>query len=217
MWSLTSNRIRASQALIDVVNAIIETIFMALLATTIATIIGHPAQLPGCVEHHQAGCIGSGVYYAPGVVFNVLRSWEPMVIVVIAALIVGFGAFAGVIALVIVTTASLGKMFSEAVENIDPGPIEALTASGANRLQVVLYAVVPQIVPDFLSYIIYHWDINVRISTVIGFVGGGGVGYLLPQRINTFQYDKAGTAILLIIIVIWALDFLSAEIRKKFI
>jgi phosphonate transport system permease protein len=108
-------------------------------------------------------------------------------------------------------------MFSEAVENIDPGPIEALNASGANRLQVVLYAVVPQIVPDFLSYIIYHWDINVRISTVIGFVGGGGVGYLLSQYINTFQYHKAGTAILLIIVVIWALDFLSADVRKRFI
>jgi phosphonate transport system permease protein len=108
-------------------------------------------------------------------------------------------------------------MFSEAVENIDPGPIEALTASGANRLQVVLYAIVPQIVPDFLSYIIYHWDINVRISTVIGYVGGGGIGYLLQQDINTFQYQKAGTAILVIIIVVWTLDFLSAEIRKKFI
>lgn len=215
--ALTSKGIKPSQALKDVINAIIETIFMALLATTIATLLAVPLSFLAASNITRRGCIGSGVYYVARMIFNVLRSFEPMVIVVVAALIVGFGAFAGVIALVIVTTASLGKMFSEAVENIDPGPIEALTASGANRLQVVLYAIVPQIVPDFLSYIIYHWDINVRISTVIGFVGGGGIGYYLSQRINTFQYDKAGTAILLIIIVIWAMDFLSAEIRKKFI
>ncbi len=215
--ALTSKGIRPSQALQDVVNAIIETIFMALLATTIATILAIPLSFLAASNITRRGCVGSGVYYVARMIFNILRSFEPMVIVVVAALIVGFGAFAGVIALVIVTTASLGKMFSEAVENIDPGPIEALTASGANRLQVVLYAIVPQIVPDFLSYIIYHWDINVRISTVIGFVGGGGIGYYLSQRINTFQYDKAGTAILLIIIVIWAMDFLSAEIRKRFI
>ncbi|MGB8251850.1 MAG: phosphonate ABC transporter, permease protein PhnE, partial [Anaerolineaceae bacterium] len=201
----------------DVINAIIETIFMALLATTIATILAVPLSFLAAANITKRGCVGTGIYYCSRVIFNILRSWEPMVIVVIAALIVGFGAFAGVIALVIVTTASLGKMFSEAVENIDPGPIEALTATGANPMQVVLYAVVPQIVPDFLSYIIYHWDINVRISTVIGFVGGGGIGYYLSQNINTFQYNKAGTAILLIIVVVWALDFLSAEIRKRFI
>jgi phosphonate transport system permease protein len=107
-------------------------------------------------------------------------------------------------------------MFSEAIENIDLGPVEALTATGANRVEVLLYAVVPQIVPDFLSYIIYHWDINVRISTVIGFVGGGGIGYYLSQMINTTQFQKASTALLSIIIVVMVLDFLSADIRKRF-
>ncbi len=215
--ALVSKNIMASQALKDVINAIFETIFMALLATTIATLLAVPLSFLAAANITKRGCLGSGIYYGSRSVFNILRSWEPMVIVVIAALIVGFGAFAGVIALVIVTTASLGKMFSEAVENIDPGPIEALNATGASRLQVVQYAVVPQIVPDFLSYIIYHWDINVRISTVIGFVGGGGIGYYLSQNINTFQYHKAGTAILIIILVVWVLDFLSAEIRKRFI
>ena len=101
------------------------------------------------------------------------------------------------------------------MESIDPGPIEALQSVGANPLQVVRYAVIPQIIPDFLSFTIYHWDINVRISTIIGFVGGGGIGYFLSQRINSFEYSKAGTAILAIIIVVWVLDFLSSEIRKQ--
>jgi len=102
------------------------------------------------------------------------------------------------------------------VESIDPGPIEALQATGANRMQVVLYAVVPQIVPDFISFIVYHWDINVRISTIIGFVGGGGIGYYLSEKINSMLgYRQAGTAIWAIIIVVWVLDFLSAEVRKR--
>jgi len=119
------------------------------------------------------------------------------------------------IALAIITIASLGKLYSEAVEHIDPGPMEALTATGANRLQVVLYGVIPQIVPDFLSFTIYHWDINVRISTIIGYVGGGGIGYYLAQMINTSQNNKAGTAIWAIVVVVWAMDFLSAEVRKR--
>jgi phosphonate transport system permease protein len=106
-------------------------------------------------------------------------------------------------------------MFSESVESIDPGPLEAIAATGASRWQVVVYGVVPQIVPDFLSYTIYHWDINVRMSTIIGFVGGGGIGYYLSQRISTLEYSKAGTALLAIVIVVWTLDFLSAQVRKR--
>jgi phosphonate transport system permease protein len=149
---------------------------------------------------------------------SIIRSYESLVLATIFALIVGYGSpFAGVIALTITTAASLGKMFSESVESIDEGPIEAVTATGATRLQVIMYAVVPQIVPDFLSFTIYHWDINIRISTVIGFVGGGGIGYFLSQRINTLQYNQAGTALLAIILVVWALDFLSSEVRKQLV
>jgi phosphonate transport system permease protein len=83
-------------------------------------------------------------------------------------------------------------------------------------LQVVVYGIVPQVVPDFISYTIYHWDINVRISTIIGYVGGGGIGYYLSQMINTSQNNKAGTALWAIIAVVWAMDFLSAEARKRY-
>jgi phosphonate transport system permease protein len=112
--------------------------------------------------------------------------------------------------------ASLGKLFSEAVENIDPGPIEAVESTGGDAIEVVRYAVIPQIIPDFISYIIYHWDINVRISTILGFVGGGGIGFYLSQRINVLEYNKAGTAIWAIVLVVWAMDFLSAEVRKRY-
>jgi len=205
-------------ALKDVVDAMFVTIFMALLATTIGTFFAVPLGFLAASNITRKGWFGSVVYYVVRGILNIIRSYEPLVMATVFALIVGFGSpFAGVLALVFVTTASLGKMFSESVESIDPGSIEAITATGASRLEVIVYGVIPQIVPDFLSFTIYHWDINVRISTVIGFVGGGGIGYYLSQRINTFDYGKAGTALLAIVIVVWVLDFLSAEIRKRLI
>jgi len=215
-FTLPGNAIKPSQALKDVINAIFVTIFMALLATTFGTLIAAPLSFLAASNITRRGPLGTMVYYVMRFFFNIIRSYEPLVMATIFALVVGFGSpFAGVLALVVVTTASQGKMFSEAVESIQEGPIEALRATGASRAQVILYAVIPQIIPDFLSYTIYHWDVNVRISTVIGFVGGGGIGYYLSQRINTFEYHRAGTALLSIIIVVWVLDFLSAEIRKK--
>ncbi len=202
----------------EVVDSLVVTIFMALLATTIATIFAIPLSFMAASNITRHGPIGSAIYYLVRSILNLIRSYEPLVMATIFALVVGYGTpFAGILALVMVTTASLGKMFSESVESIDPGPIEALRSTGANWAQVIFYAVIPQIVPDFLSFTIYHWDINVRISTVIGFVGGGGIGYYLSQRINSFEYPKAGTAIYAIIIVVWILDFLSARIRKELV
>jgi len=208
----------ASETFKTVLDAIIVTIFMALLATTIGTLFAVPLGFLAAANITKRGYIGTVAYYIVRSILNVIRSFEPLVMATIFALLVGFGSpFAGVLAMSVVTTASLGKMFSEAVEGIESGPIEAITATGANRFEVILYAVIPQIVPDFLSFTIYHWDINVRISTIIGFVGGGGIGYYLSQRINTFEYTKAGTAILAIIIVVWVLDFVSAEVRKRLV
>ena len=213
-----TGKVVASPALKEVLDAMFVTIFMALIATSLGTILAVPLSFLAASNITKKGWLGSAVYYIVRSLLNIIRSYEPMVLATIFAMIVGFGSpFAGVIALSITTAASLGKMFSEAVEGIDNGPIEAVTATGANKLQVVRYAVIPQIIPDFLSFTIYHWDINVRISTIIGFVGGGGIGYFLSQRINTLQYHQAGTALLAIIIVVWVLDFLSSEVRKQLI
>ncbi len=204
-----------SQAVKDVINALMVTVFMALLATTAGTLIAAPVSFLAARNIMGKSVAGQAVYSLTRTVLNITRSYDALVLATVFALWLSFGSFAGVLALSIVTVASLGKLFSEAVENIDPGPLEAVQATGGNAAQVILYAVVPQIIPDFISYIIYHWDINVRISTILGFVGGGGVGYYLSQRINVLQYRQAGTAIWAIVAVVWAMDFLSAEIRKK--
>jgi phosphonate transport system permease protein len=207
--------LKPSQALKDVLQAIFVTIFMALLSTTIATVVAAPLSFLAASNITRHGAVGNVVYYVTRSIFNLTRSYDPLVMATVFGIWLGFGPFPGVLALTVVTIASLGKMFSEAVENIDPGPIEALNATGASRIHTVVYSVIPQIVPDFISYIIYHWDINVRISTIIGFVGGGGIGLYLNERINLLDYHKAGTAIWAIVAVVWAMDFLSAEVRKK--
>lgn len=204
-----------SQALKDVLREIFVTIFMALLSTTIATLVAAPLSFLAASNITKRGCLGTSVYYLARSFFNLIRSYDPLVMATVFAFWLGYGPFAGVLALTVVTIASLGKLFSEAVESIDAGPIEAIQATGANRWQTVVYAVIPQIVPDFISFIIYHWDINVRISTIIGYVGGGGIGFYLSQRINGFEYNQAGTAIWAIVIVVWVMDFLSAEVRKR--
>lgn len=207
--------LKPSQALQDVTREMFVTIFMALLSTTIATIIAAPLSFLAASNIMRRGMVGTTVYYIFRSFFNLMRSYDPLVMATVFAFWLGYGPFAGMLALTVVTIASLGKLFSEAIESIDAGPIEAVTATGAPRLHTVVYSVIPQVVPDFISFIIYHWDINVRISTIIGYVGGGGIGYYLSQRINTFAYHQAGTAIFAIVIVVWAMDFLSAEVRKR--
>jgi phosphonate transport system permease protein len=204
-----------SQAAHDVLEAMFVTFFMALLSTTLATIFAIPVSFLAASNITKHGPVGTAVYYVSRSVFNLLRSYDPLVMATLFGFWLSFGTFPGFLALTVVTIASLGKLFSEAVEGIESGPIEALQATGANSLQVVVYGIVPQIVPNFISFIIYHWDINIRISTIIGFVGGGGIGFYLSQQINLLNYHRAGTAIWAIVAVVWAMDFLSSEIRKR--
>jgi len=105
----------------------------------------------------------------------------------------------------------------EAAESIESGPIEAITATGANRLQVIVYGVVPQIVPPYTAFTIYQWDINVRISTIIGFVGGGGIGFVLRNWINQTQWTWASVAVWAIVIVVWVMDYTSARVRETLV
>ena len=121
------------------------------------------------------------------------------------------------LALAAQSVATLGKLYSEAVESIDPDPIEAVMATGANRLQTIMYAVIPQVLPPFISFTIYRWDINVRMSTIIGAVGGGGIGFLLIQWIRLLDYCSAGIAVWFIAITVAILDYVSAEVRERYV
>ncbi len=161
--------------------------------------------------------IGMFIYTVTRGVLNLLRAIEPIILGIIFIAWVGLGPFAGVLALTLNSIADLGKLFSEQVENIEQGPLEAVTATGANRLQTIVYAVVPQIVPPFIAFAFYRWDINVRLSTIIGIVGGGGIGVILLRYANLLQYRQVAVTIIAIAIMVSLLDFVSARLRKRLI
>lgn len=208
---------RLSETFITALDKMIETVFLALMGTFFALVVSIPLSFLGARNLMQGSAFTWGIYYAVRTLFNVLRSIETLILAVIMAVVVGLGPFAGVMAIVIHSIGAMGKLYSESIESIDPGPIEAITATGASRLQVVLYAVLPQVVPQFLSFTMYRWDINVRLSTVIGLVGGGGIGFILIQYINLLQWNQAATALWLIGIVVIVMDQASAIIREKLI
>lgn len=198
------------------VEKMIETIIIGMMATLFGVILAIPICFLAARNLMSQNVITRAIYYVVRTILNVIRSIEPLIWAIIATIVVGLGPFAGIIALTIHSIAALAKLYSEAIESIDPGPIEAIQATGANWLQTIVYAVIPQIVPPFVSFTIYRWDINIRMSTVIGFVGGGGIGFLLQQWIRLLDYRAAGIAVWFIAITVMVLDYVSAEIRERY-
>ncbi len=206
---------QVSETLSLTIEKMVETVFLALMATTFGVLVALPLSFLGARNLMTRNRMGTFVYYGVRTGLNVLRSIEPLIMAILFVVWVGIGPFAGVLALGLHSVAALGKLFSEQIECIDPGPVEAITAVGARPLQVVFFGVLPQVILPFLALSFYRWDINVRMSTIIGFVGGGGIGFLLQQWINLLKYNEAGTALLAIAIVVVTLDTLSAKIRAR--
>src|SRR5699024_4001367 len=127
------------------------------------------------------------------------------------------GALAGIVAIMFRSLGFLGKLIGEAVEEIDRSPVEALEATGASRAKVVLYAIVPQVVPTFLAVSLLRWDINLRESTVLGLVGAGGIGIILQSAINTLDWNTVATVLLAIILMVIAGEALAAWVRRRII
>jgi len=215
--SVPSGPWRATKTLRMVIDKMIETIFLALMATTLGVIIAIPVSFLSARNLMIGNPLSATVYYVTRTIMNILRSIEPLIWALIFVVWVGIGPFAGVLALSLHTIAALGKLYSEAIESIDPGPIEAVTATGATRVQTIVYAVIPQMIPPFVAFTIYRWDINVRMSTVIGLVGGGGIGFLLIQWINLLQYRQAATAVWAIALVVAIMDYTSAIVRERLV
>jgi phosphonate transport system permease protein len=188
-----------------------------MLATTLGALFAFPFSILAAKNLTGRSRISIWIYYVTRGVLNLLRSIEALLYVVIFIFWVGIGPFAGMLALAVTSFALIGKLFSEAIENIDTGPIEAITATGASRLQLIAYAILPQIVPPFVSYLIYQWDINIRMATIIGFAGGGGIGLTLTTFFGSLQYHKAGTVVAFIVVVVALMDFASAKLRHALI
>jgi len=191
------------------------TIFLGIIATAFAIVIALPLSFLGARNIMTGNPVSAAVYLVVRLLFTVIRSIDVLILVIITAILLGIGNAAGVIALAFHNIGVLGKLYSEAIEGIDPGPIEAITATGANRFQVIWTAVLPQIVNPYISFTIYRLDANVRLAPILGLVGGGGIGLLLFQSINLLHYGAAGLIIFMIVVTVAAMDFFSSQIRKR--
>ncbi len=202
--------------LLDAMRDMIVTVFMAVLATLFAVAVSVPLSFLAA-RNLMRGPIGRPIYTLIRGAMSIARSIEPIVWAIIFLVWVTAlrSPFAGILALWVHSIADLVKLYAERLEAIDQGPIEAITATGAGRLSVLRYAIVPQIVNPYISFTLYRWDINIRMATVVGLVGGGGIGQRLINYIWGVQYRQAGTVMILIVILVWAIDYLSARLRAK--
>jgi phosphonate transport system permease protein len=189
------------------------TICIALWGTVMAIAIAVPLGLLGArnLAPHPV------LYHAARRVMDLFRAVNEFVFALMFVTAVGLGPFAGMLALGIHTGGVLGKLLSETIEAIDPGQVEGVAAVGAPRLHVIGFGVVPQILPNFLSYILLRFESDIRSASVIGMVGGGGIGFYLWDTIRAFNDREAATVILLIVAMVVCVDIVSARIRRAVI
>ncbi len=200
-----------------VLRGMLETVTMALMATTLAIFLAVPLSFLAARNLMSGNPVTFTIYVIVRTILNIVRSIEALIVAIVFVVITGLGPFAGVLALAFHSVAALAKLYSEVIEGIDPGPIEAIRATGANWAQVVRYGVIPQIIPPFISFTVYRWDINVRSATVIGMVGGGGIGLYLIQWIQINQLRAVSAAFIAIAIVVIILDYFSAKMRERLV
>ena len=188
------------------------TLHIALWGTLFSIILSVPFSLL-CAENIAP----AWVYQPMRRLMDASRAINEMVFAMLFVVTVGLGPFAGVMALFIHTTGVLAKLFSEAVETIDPGQVEGVRATGANKLEEIVYGVIPQVLPLWISFSLYRFESNVRSATVVGMVGAGGIGVILWESIRGFQFQQTCAVIAIIVVTISFLDFASQRVRKRFI
>jgi phosphonate transport system permease protein len=188
-----------------------ESVQIAVWGTLLATVLSIPLAILGAgnTTPHPI------VFHATRMFLNALRSINELVFALIFVSAVGLGPFPGVLAIAMHATGMLAKFSAEEIEGVDRGQVEALQATGAGRLQVILFGVIPQVVPAFVSYAIYRFDVSIRSATVLGLVGAGGLGFSLFKTMKLFRYHETATCILVIFLLVLVSDWLCARVRAK--
>ncbi|UUZ87082.1 phosphonate ABC transporter, permease protein PhnE [Paenibacillus sp. P26] len=188
-----------------------QTIQMAVLGTTFGAIIAVPVAL------FAAGNVTKSVflYYPARFILNLIRTIPDLLFAAVFVAIFGLGPVAGVLALTFFSFGLISKLLYESIEAIDPGPLEAMTAVGASKLQWIHFGVIPQVMAQFMAYLLYTFEVNVRAAAVLGLVGAGGIGLFLDRTLNQLRYDRASTIIIATLIIVLIIDYASTKIRER--
>jgi len=197
----------------EILSALGETIAMAFMGTLLGAIVAFPLSFLGAKNINRIFWLrqGSRRFY------DVIRAFETLILALIFIRAFGLGPLAGILAIAVSEIGTFSKLFSEALENTSRKPVEGVVASGGSRLQAILYAIMPQVLPVHLSVLLYNFESNVRSGTILGIVGAGGIGFLLSDRISTYHWDQAWTMIFMIIAMVYVIDGLSGMIRTRLI
>jgi len=190
----------------------LKTVEIAVLGTAVAAVAALPL---GFLSARNVA--PPPVFYPARAVLNAFRSVDTLVYALVFVAAVGLGPFPGVLAVIAYTTTSLAKLYSEAIEGIEKGPVDAITATGATRLQVLRFGVLPQVLPLFLSYVLYRLETNIRAATVLGFVGAGGIGFYLQTYLRIIDYPAASTVLLVTVAMVMVVDALSSRLRDRLV
>jgi phosphonate transport system permease protein len=190
----------------------LETVQMAMWGTALAVFFGIPFAILSA-----SNVSPQWIVQPVRRLMDSFRAINEIVFALLFVVAVGLGPLAGVLALAIHNIGIVAKLFSEAVEAIDPRPVEGIRATGANRLQEVIFGIVPQVMPLWSSFTLYRFETNVRSATVLGIVGAGGIGQSLYENIRAFQYSETATIVIIIVLTVMLIDMLSARIRKLLI
>jgi phosphonate transport system permease protein len=190
---------------------VIETVQIALWGTLLAVVLA----LPLCFLAARNVSPSLWVFHTMRQVLNALRGINEIIFALIFVAAVGLGPFAGVLALSIHGAGMLGKFFAEAVEEIDAGPVEALRATGARPLLVIVFGVLPQVIPSWIASTLYRFEVNLRAATILGMIGAGGIGFELISSLKLFQYQDTATCVLVILAMVMTADYLSSKLRAR--
>ena len=191
----------------------VETLAMAVIGTTIGVFIATPC----CIVAAQ-NVTPSALLYTPMRWFlNILRGVDSFIFALLFVAAVGLGPFAGVLGIGLHSAGSIAKLWSEAIEAVEPGPLEAAALTGANRLKVIRYALLPDVLPNLTSIALYVWEFNVRASTVLGVVGAGGIGQELKNSVDLLDFARLFTIIVIILVMVTAIDQFSGWLRRRLV
>ena len=191
---------------------LVVTVQIALWGTALAIVCSVPLALLAA-----SNITPWWIYQPVRRVLDGCRAINEMVFALLFVVAVGLGPFAGVLALWVHTTGTLAKLFSEAVEAIDPQPVEGIRATGAHPLEEIAYGVIPQVLPLWISYALYRFEANVRSASVVGMVGAGGIGMVLWEVIRGFEYAQTAAVLLMLVVSVSLIDIGSAWLRKRLI
>lgn len=194
-----------------VIGPLIDTIKMSLLGTIIGCTLALPVAILSSSNINKNKLVLSLCKF----LLAIVRTLPTIIIATIAALIFSLGTFAGTVAITIFTFGVVGKMLFESIETIDMGPFEAMESFGANKFEAFWSACIPQIFPTYLSHCLYCFEMNIRAASILGYVGAGGLGLLINERIGWRDYNSLGTVLLVLFIAVVLVDFLSTYFRKK--